>query len=106
MKGQSLSDLIRDLRLRADGIANHLADLSSIGLQQTDVETGHALAAKLERLDAEQEALKAALKTKTAELDATREEAMQWRTGVTQRIKIALATQVERWIEFGITASK
>ncbi len=105
-KGKGLADLIRDLRLRADGIANHLDALSGVGLAQKDIDVGRAHATRLEALDAEQEALKAQLKAKTAELGAARKQARQWRGKVTKRIKVGLENDPERWVEFGIDASR
>ncbi len=102
----SLADLIQELRLRANGIANNLDDLGNIGLQQADVETGQAHIEALERLDSEQEALKAQLKTKTAELNEAKKVARKWRSRVTKQIKLALEDNQERWVEFGITASQ
>jgi outer membrane murein-binding lipoprotein Lpp len=103
---QSFADLIRELRLRAEGIANHLTELSNVGLGQADVDAGQAHAGHLETLDAEQEALKAALHAKTAEIKAAQNDARQWRGRVTPLIKVALADQPELWVEFGIAAKK
>ncbi len=102
----SLADLIQELRLRTNGIANNLDDLGNIGLQQADVETGQAHIEALERLDSEQEALKAQLKAKTAELNEAKKVARKWRSRVTKQIKLALEDDQERWVEFGITAGK
>ncbi len=106
MANTSLADLSQELRLRANGIANNLDALSSMGLQQTDVETGQAHIEALERLDSEQEALKAQLKAKTAELNEAKKAARKWRSRVTKQIKLALEDDQERWVEFGITAGK
>ncbi len=106
MSTQSFAELIRELRLRADGIANHLTELGSVGLGQTDADAGQTHASHLETLDAEQEALKAALHAKTAEIKAAQKEARQWRGRVTSLIKVALADQPELWVEFGIAAKK
>ena len=101
-----LSSLVRELRLRADGITNNLTTLTAVGLQQADIDAGQALATQLEQLDSEQEALKAALKTKTAALNATKKEATKWRTRVTKLIKVGLSEQQEKWVEFGISAKR
>ncbi len=103
-KGKGLADLIRDLRLRADGVANHLDALSVVGLAQKDVDLGQTHATRLETLDAEQEALKAQLKAKTAEIEAAQKQARQWRTRVTKLIKVGLENDPETWVEFGIDA--
>jgi uncharacterized protein (DUF849 family) len=102
MTTQRFAELIREVRLRADGMAKHLTALSSMGLSQADVDTGRALATQLETPDAEQEALKA----KTAEIVATQKEARDWRSRVTRRIKAALEDAPELWVEFGITAKR
>jgi hypothetical protein len=101
-----LADLIREVRLRADGMANHLTELADVGLVLADLETGRTLATQMETLDAEQEALKAALKAKTVELNATAKAARQWRSRVTKRIKAALEDNPALWVEFGITADQ
>ena len=75
-------------------------------MTQEDSDTGLAYATKLEMLDAEQEALKAQLKVKTAELNAVKKEARQWRSRVTKLIKIGLQNAQERWVEFGITTRR
>ncbi len=106
MTSQSFAELIRELRLRADGMASHLTELSNVGLGQADVEAGLAHASRLETLDAEQEALKAALRAKTAEIGAAQKDARQWRGRVTPLIKVALADQSELWIAFGIAAKR
>ncbi len=103
-KSRGLADLIRELRLRADGIANHLDALSVVGLAQKDVDLGQSHATRLETLDAEQEALKAQLRAKTAELQTAQKQARQWRTRVTKRIKVGLENDPETWVEFGIDA--
>ncbi len=106
MSGESLADLIHEVRLRADGMENHLGDLSSVGLTQVDVDAGRTLATNLETQNAEQEGLKAALKAKTTELNATMQNARDWRSRVTKRIKVALEDNPALWVEFGITASR
>lgn len=103
---ESHASLIEDLRLRATGIANNLSLLAGVGLTQEAATEGQAHANRLEQLNAEQEALKAALKLKTAEYQAALKEARVWRTRVTQLIKVALAKMQQKWIEFGITAKK
>jgi len=102
--GQALADLVREVRLRAEGMNNHLNELTGIGLQQTDIDEGKAYANRLEQLDAEQEALKAQLKAKTAEVQETTEAARHWRNNVSNRIKLAMAQNL--WVEFGITADR
>ncbi len=105
-KGKGLADLIRELRLCADGMANHLDALSGVGLAQKDVDLGQTHATRLETLDAEQEALKAQLKAKTAELEAAQKQARQWRSKMVKRIKVGLENDPERWVEFGIDAKR
>ncbi len=104
MPGEGLAGLIREMRLRADGMTNHLTELAGVGLSQEDLVAGRALATQMEAQDAEQEALKAALKAKTVELNATMTEARRWRSRATKLIKVALADHPELWVEFGITA--
>jgi outer membrane murein-binding lipoprotein Lpp len=106
MSSQSFAELVRELRLRANGMVNHMTKLNNVGLGQADVDAGLAHATHLETLDAEQESLKAALRAKTAEIGAAQKDARQWRGRVTPLIKVALADQPELWVEFGIAAKK
>jgi len=106
MANESFAETIRKVRLCADGVENNLDDVSPVGLGQETVDAGRDYAARMETLDAEQEALKADLKTKTAELKAVRKQARQWYSRTRKRIKIALENEQERWIEFGIKATR
>ncbi len=101
-----LEKLIRQLGLRSDGMANHLAQIGDVGLTQVDVDAGRAFAVQLAQLDGEQEAMKAALKQKTAELNAAQKEAQKWLSRSTKRIKVALEDDKEAWKAFGIDASR
>ena len=103
---QAIADLIRDLELRSAGIRNHLPQLASIGVTITEADACQNLADLLSQLDNEQEALKAALASKTAQIEAAKKDGRDLRTRVTKRIKAALETNPEKWQEFGITARK
>jgi len=97
-----LSELVRSLRLRAEGIAEAPEELAAVGLGQQHVDQCRAVAAKLEALNAERESLKGAMLAKTAEIKAETAEALKWRKFVSAQIKYALRHNRERWVSFGI----
>lgn len=106
MSSKSLPALIRELELRSSGIQNHLPELTTIGLTAADAQTCKNLALQLTQLETEQEALKAQLALKTAELINRQKEANQIKSSLTKRIKAAMEHKPEAWREFGIEAKR
>ncbi len=106
MATQSFAELVNDVRLRTNGMTKNLADLSGGGIQQADADEGATILAQLETQDSEQEALKAALKAKSAELSVSVKQAKKWRSRMDKRIKIALEDDQEKWVEYGIKAKR
>jgi len=88
----------------ASGITNRLDTLTGVGVTATDAVTLKTFADELDALNAEQEELKARLKTKTDELNAKLLEAKAKKSDLSKRIKIA--TPQEHWVAFGITAKR
>ncbi len=106
MPATSFAELLQSMRTRITAITNNLTDMAKAGVQQADVDEGSSLVSQMDTLDAEQEALKAELKSKTAELNEAKKAARQWRSRMDKRIKIAYEDQSEKWVGFGITAKK
>jgi len=88
------------------GIENHLEQLGDVGLDQEEADALRDVANRLESTDSEQEAAKAMVKVKTAELEAVKAEARRLRSKATKRIKVGLGDDQGLWVEFGITASR
>ena len=88
----------------ASGITSRLADLSGVGITAADAMAMDTFADDLDRLNSEQEELKALLKTKTEELNAKIKEAKAQHSSLSKRVKIA--TPQEHWAAFGITAKR
>ncbi len=88
----------------ASGITNRLDTLTSVGVTTADALALKTFADELDLLNAEQEELKAKLKTKTDELNAKLLETKAKKSDLSKRIKIA--TPQEHWVAFGITAKR
>lgn len=104
MPNVSLAQQVSDLRTTAGGIAKRLDDLDGSGVTADDAAVLNALAHELDRINAEQEELKAQLKSKTRELHDKIKEAQAKQAKVRNRIK--LATPQVDWVAFGITAKR
>ncbi len=104
MAGVTFSQFVSDLRTMASGIATRLSDLTGVSVTAADKAALEAFADVLDTLNSEQEELKAQLKTKTEELNATMKEAKAKHSYLNKRIK--LATPQEHWKAFGITAKR
>ncbi len=104
MSRQSFAETVNVAKLKSAGIRAHLDKLSSRGLDgnyATELDTQRST---VETLNNEQEALKAAQKTKTAELDAALLVLKQKNSEADKLIKLTLPQEV--WVEFGITAKR
>jgi len=88
----------------ASGITNRLDTLTGVGVTTADALALKTYADELDVLNAEQEELKAKLRTKTDELNAKLLEAKAKKSDLSKRIKIA--TPQEHWVAFGITAKR
>lgn len=88
----------------ASGINNRLDTLTGVGVTAADAVALKTFADELDVLNAEQEELKAKLKTKTDELNAKLLETKAKKSDLSKRIKIA--TPQEHWVAFGITAKR
>lgn len=104
MATPTFSQSVSDFRTMASGITTRLDSLSGVGISAADATAMNTFADELDVLNAEQEELKARLKTKTEELNAKMREAKAKNSDLTKRVKIA--TPQEHWAAFGITAKR
>ena len=100
----SFSQYISDFRTMASGITTRLDSLSGVGITAADAQAMETYAKDLDKLNSEQEELKAQLKAKTDELNAKMKEARAKNANLSKRIKVATAQ--ENWVAFGITAKR
>jgi hypothetical protein len=103
---QSLADELQAARQMAVALAANQADVSTRGGGVEFVAAGQAQVAQLEILNVEQEALKAALKAKTTEVETALKGLRGWRSEAIKIVKLAYRTEQDKWVEFGITASR
>ncbi len=78
MPAGTLASQINKARLMAEGVKANLTRLQRRGVTEEHATTGAALAARLERLDQEQEALKSQLQAKTAEVKTAQTGLQEW----------------------------
>lgn len=104
MANQSLSQSISDFRTMASGITTRLPSLTGVGITAADATAMNTFASQLDVLNSQQEELKAQLKAKTDELNATLKAAKAKNSDLTKRVKIAAAQ--EEWVAFGVIAKR
>ena len=104
MPNISFSQQVSDLLTMAGGITTRLDDLIEGGISAADAAVLNAFADKLDQINAEQEDLKAQLKSKTKELYDQIKEAKAKQSNVRTRIK--LCTPQQNWVAFGIKAKQ
>ncbi len=80
--------------------------VSARGGDEQFLSAGQAKLEELERLNAQQERLKAELKLKTAEVEASLKGMSDWYSQAKQIVKLAYHDEQEKWIEFGVTTKK
>jgi hypothetical protein len=103
MKG-SYADQVDAARLLLGGLKNHREALARRGLDDGFADRYAALLAEAQRLDAEQEGLKAALASKTAQLYGTLDELSRASSEVKKLVKLDFPQT--GWKEFGISDSR
>ena len=106
MATQTLPELLATARQMLTGLSANAATVATRGLSADFTEQGQSLMDTAQRLETEQETLKAALKTKTAELDAAVAQLKNWQSEASSTVKLAYRAQSEKWIEFGVKAKK
>jgi hypothetical protein len=102
----SLADLLASARQMAAGLTTNAATVAARGLTATFTTNGQTKISLVQTLETEQEALKAALKLKTAALDAAVDDLKNWQSEANSAVKLAYRAQPEKWVEFGIKAKR
>ena len=102
MADQKFSQSVSDFRTMSSGINTRIGTLSGVGITAADSLAMSDYADQLDKLNAEQEELKAQLKVKTDALNATMKVAKAKNSELRKRIKIVVPQQ--EWLAFGITA--
>jgi hypothetical protein len=102
----SLPDILAAARQMVTGLKANAAAVAERGLSASAIAGGQAKIDLVQRLEGEQETLKAALKSKTAELDAATSDLTTWLADAVRVVKLAFHAQVEKWVEFGIKAKR
>ena len=103
---KSLADLLATTTQMATALTANATDVAPRGADAAFVAEGQARISALQALEAEQEALKAALKLKTTELEAAQKALKDWEKEGRNIVKLAYADQQEKWIEFGVKAKR
>jgi len=103
---KSFPDLLASVRQMLVGLEANADTVAARGATPAFTKNGQALLESINALEAEQETLKAALKTKTAALDISIAQLKTWNSEATSAIKLAFRDQQEKWVEFGIKAKK
>ena len=103
---KSFPDLLASVRQMLVGLEANADAVAVRGATPTFTKNGQALLESINTLEAEQETLKAALKTKTAALDISVAQLKTWNSEATSAVKLAFRDQQEKWVEFGIKAKK
>jgi hypothetical protein len=106
MPKNSLAEFLASARQMADGLTTNATAVAARGLTATFTANGQTKISLVQTIETEQEALKAALKLKTATLDAAVTDLQNWQSEANSAVKLAYRTQPEKWLEFGIKAKK
>ncbi len=97
---KALNTILEELNLMAEGILAYLTELVSVGVTEDTATLFKESKARLEKLNAEQEELKALLKTKTAELAKEEERISKIYSDTRKLVKIKI--DQKQWRTFGI----
>lgn len=106
MSKNSLAEVLTLARQMVAGLTANAATVATRGITTQFTQTGQTLTGQVQSLEIEQETLKAALKTKTAELDAATTQLKDWQSEANSAVKLAYRGQQEKWVEFGIQAKR
>ena len=98
----TLASQINKARLMAEGIRANLARLQHRGVTTEHVTRGTELAAHVERLDQEQEALKSQLQAQTAAVNAARAELQAWYSESRTLVRLEFGKDAAALTQFGL----
>jgi hypothetical protein len=101
---KSLPDLLASVRQMLVGLEANADTVATRGATPSFTKNGQGLLESIDALEAEQESLKAALKSKTATLDVSLAQLKTWQSEATSAVKLSYRDQKEKWVEFGIKA--
>lgn len=101
MTKMSFSETVNSGKLMASALQANAEAVAKRGIDAEFIATLNTTLGNIERLNAEQEALKASLKAKTAELEAELATLNKMYSEAKKVVKLAM--DKVRWIEFGIT---
>jgi len=102
MPAGTLATQINKARLMAEGIRANLTQLQKRGVTAEHAATGGELAARLERLDQEQEALKSQLQAKTAEVTAAQAALHGWYAESRSLVRLEFGKDKAALTQFGL----
>jgi len=103
---KSFPELLASVRQMLVGLEANAGDVAARGATPAFTQNGQSLLDSVNALEAEQESLKASLKTKTAALDITIAQLKTWHSEANSAVKLTYRDQQEKWVEFGIKAKK
>jgi hypothetical protein len=103
---KAFPDLLASVRQMLVGLAANADEVAARGATPAFTQNGQTLLDSVDALEAEQETLKAALKSKTAALEINVAQLKTWASEASSAVKLAYRDKQEKWVEFGIKAKK
>ena len=103
---KSFPELLAAVRQMLVGLEANPEDVAVRGATPAFTKTGQNMLDTVHALEAEQETMKAALKSKTAALDIAIAQLKTWQSEAASAVKLAYRDQQEKWVEFGLKAKK
>ena len=104
MSKLSLAAQLSAARLMAEGLKKRMDAVSTVGITEAKAKELEDLTATLAALDAEQEELKSALKSKTASVDEAQKRLADCMATMKKLVKVAV--DKNDWLTFGIADKK
>lgn len=102
MPAGTLASQVNKARLMAEGMRGNLTRLQRRGVTTEHIDTGASLAAAVERLDQEQEALKSQLQAKTAEVTASQKALQDWYSESRALARLEFGKEKAALTQFGL----
>lgn len=102
MPAGTLAAQVNKARLMAEGMRGNLTRLQRRGVTAEQIDAGAALAATLERLDQEQEALKGQVQAKTAQVKAAQTALQDWYAESRALARLEFKKDKGALIQFGL----
>lgn len=102
MPAGTLASQVNKARLMAEGMRGNLTRLQRRGVTEEQIDAGVSLAADVERLDQEQEALKSQLQAKTAEVKASQKALQDWYSESRALARLEFGKEKAALTQFGL----